>query len=87
VKRVPRRAIAWLIVVAAFAALHTASGQALASRDIVASVLVGRDPMTLLGAAVLLMSRLFLYLLAPGWAIHIAVRTWLERRNRGRERS
>lgn len=83
-KRARRSAVRWLITVAIAALLHFASGRALAGRDIVASLLVGREPSALLLAAVLLMSRLFLYLLAPGWALHIAVRTWLEKRIRDR---
>jgi hypothetical protein len=84
VRRARRSAVSWLIAVAIAALLHFSSGRALADRDIVASLLVGREPSALLLAVVLLLSRLFLYLLAPGWALHIAVRTWLEKRLRDR---
>jgi hypothetical protein len=79
VKRVPRGAIAWLVVVVAAFALHTIGGRVLAGEDVVAAVLVGRGATALLAAFVLVSSRLFLYLLAPAWALHVAVRAFLER--------
>jgi hypothetical protein len=74
-KQVPRSAVVWLVVVTAAGVVHAITGRVLGSRDLVAAVLMGRDPYLLLGALALLLSRLFLYLLAPGWALHIAVRS------------
>jgi hypothetical protein len=78
VKAIPRGAILWLVVVAAAGVVHAIMGRALADEDVVAAVL-RRDPEVVLAVAALLISRLFLYLLAPGWALYLAVRTLIER--------
>jgi hypothetical protein len=80
VKRVPRRAIAWAVAVAAALVLSSLCGRLLAERDIVSAVLSAREPQLVLAALALVLCRLFLYLLAPGWALYIALRTLLERR-------
>lgn len=76
----PRRSVAWGVCVGLALVVHTVCGRFLASRDIFASLLGAGDPLPAFAAAVLVGSRLFLYLLAPGWALHIVVRTALERR-------
>lgn len=78
----PRRAVAWAVCVGVALIVHTACGRFLASRDIFASLLGARDPGPAFCAALLVPARLFLYLLAPGWALYIAVRTVIERSRR-----
>lgn len=79
-KRARRSALAWLVFAIVAVALHVLAGRALAGTDIVAEVLVGRGAGSVLLAVALVSSRMYLFLLAPGWALHIAARTWLERR-------
>lgn len=81
-KPLPRRAVAWMVCVGIALFLHTICGRFLAGRDIFASLLGARDPGPAFCAALLVPARLFVYLLAPGWALHIAVRALLERRAR-----
>lgn len=77
-KAIPRRAILWLLAVAAAGVAHAITGRMLAEHDLVAAV-IRVDLRVVLAAAALMISRLFLYLLAPGWALYIATRTLIER--------
>jgi hypothetical protein len=82
-KLLPRRAVAWLVVMGAAAIAHTVCGRLVAGGDIIADALSGRGGRLLL-ALILVLLRLFLYLLAPGWALYIALRGALEHRLRSR---
>jgi hypothetical protein len=78
--RLPRRALVWLVLVALAAALHAALGRVVGDHDLVAIAVSRRDLWVLGAAALLLLARGFLYLLAPGWALYILVRPLIERR-------
>ncbi len=67
------------VATAAALLAHHVAGRVLAGRDIVQAVLAGDDLSTGALALVLLAARLFLYLLAPGWALHELVKIGLER--------
>jgi hypothetical protein len=76
----PRRALAWLVLVVLAATLHAVLGRVVGDRDLVAVAVSRRDLWVVVAAAALLLTRVFLYLLAPGWALYLAARTALERR-------
>jgi hypothetical protein len=66
---------AWLIVAAVITAgvVHALAGHHLAALDPIAALL-GRHPATAVVAAIgLTLARLFLYVVAPGWAACFAV--------------
>lgn len=79
-KRLPRRAVAWLATVGAAALLHELCGRYVAGHDLIVTLMSGRDSGVVPAAAGLVAARMFLVFLAPGWALHIAVRALLERR-------
>jgi hypothetical protein len=70
----------WLLFAGFAALVHAFCGRIVAGHDILAALLLHRDIPVLLAAAALVIARLFLFLLVPGWALHIAVRAWLLRR-------
>lgn len=55
--------------------VHWILGRVLASSDVLARVLVGRDVLTVLLVVATLGIRLFLYLVAPGWALFVLARS------------
>ncbi len=75
-----RRAISCAAAVGAALLVHAVTGRLLVDRDVVLALLLGAWVETAALVAVLLASRLFLYLLAPGWALYVAVTLVLERR-------
>jgi hypothetical protein len=79
-----RRAIVWAASVAVAGATQVLCARFLAGRDIVAALLGGDLAQVGLAVAALLAARLFLFLLAPGWALYvlatIAVEGYVRRR-------
>jgi hypothetical protein len=64
--------------------VHRITSDLLAERDVILSLLVG-DRSFIVGLVVaLVVARLFLFLLAPGWLLHALVTLALERRLRAR---
>jgi hypothetical protein len=74
-----RRAVLWAIVVAMAGAAHALGGRFLAGRDVVVALFVESRMEIAVVLAVLLMARLFLFLLAPGWALYVVVALAVER--------
>jgi hypothetical protein len=74
-----KRALPCALAVAAALVVHTVAGHALAGHDVILALLTGQRWMTAALIAVLVAARLFLYLLAPGWALHVAAKILLER--------
>jgi hypothetical protein len=71
-------------IVAALA-VHGLAGRWLAGRDVVLALIAGERGWAVAAIAALLAARLFLFLLAPGWALYVLV-TMAEaryRRSRG----
>lgn len=75
-----KRAVRCAIAVGAALVAHTVAAHLLAGRDVVLAVLAGERGPTVALIAVLFAARLFLYLLAPGWVLHVAATVLLERR-------
>ncbi len=75
-----RRALPWAIAVALAGAAHVIAGRFLAGRDVVLAILVGGRVSVALVALALLLARLFLFLLAPGWALYVIVQAAIARR-------
>ena len=82
-----RRAIPWAVTVAIAAVVQAICGHLLAGRDVVLAILVGDRVVTVALIVALLAARLFLFLLAPGWALYLAATLALERRLKARDRS
>ncbi len=70
-----RRFVPWAVTTALALVVHELAGRLLAGRDPIEAFLAGRYLST--GALVLLLAgaRLFLFLLAPAWALH-RLATW-----------
>lgn len=85
-RHLPRGLVPWALLTVVAVLLDWALGRALFETDVIAAVLRLR-PAPLLAAAILYFLRLYLYFLAPAWALHLAVRTALERRMAGRRAS
>lgn len=75
--RWPPGTTTWLVFTLLAALAHAFCGRVAAGHDLVAAVLVHRDVLVILAAAALVIARMFLFFLAPGWALHIAVKAWL----------
>jgi hypothetical protein len=75
-----RPLLPWAVTVALAGAAHLLAGSYLAGRDVVLAILVGGRVSVALVVLVLLVSRLFLFLLAPGWALYLLARMALARR-------
>jgi hypothetical protein len=78
-KRRPRRSVAWLVTVILAGLLHLTLGRFVARNDLIVEIFSLR-PAVVLAAVVLVAARWYLLLFAPGWALHIAIRTALEHR-------
>ena len=74
-----RRAVVWAVMVALAGAVQALGGSFLAGRDVVVALLVESRPEVAGVIAVVLLARLFLFLLAPGWGLYVGVRFALER--------
>lgn len=74
-----KRAILCAVFVGLAAVAHAFAGHLLAGRDVVLSILAGDRGVTLVLVLVLLATRLFLYLLAPGWVLYVVAVHALER--------
>lgn len=75
--RWPPGTTAWLFSTVLAALVHAFCGRVAAGHDLVAAVLVHRDVLVILAAAALVIARMFLFFLAPGWALHLVVKAWL----------
>ncbi len=67
----------WLVFTILAALVHAFCGRLVAGHDIVAAALVHHDIPLVLAALALVVARLFLFFLAPGWALHIAAKAYL----------
>lgn len=76
-KRALRAAITWLVVVVLVYVIHSVISRYLAGRDIVAALLAERDSTVAMAALMAVLTRLFVFVLAPAWALHIAIITLL----------
>jgi len=79
-----RRAVVWAVMVAVAGAVQAPGGRFLAGRDVVVALLVESRPEVAAVIAVVLLARLFLYLLAPGWGLYLTATVAMERRGRRR---
>jgi hypothetical protein len=77
-----KRAVAWAVTVALAGAAHALCGRFLAGRDVVVALLVESRAEIVLVIAALLLARLFLFLLAPGWALYLIATLAVERYGR-----
>jgi len=78
--KVPRAFRVWLTFTVVALAVHVGLGRVVGGRDLIAALLVHHDVPLALGAVALILARFALFLLAPGWALHIAVTTYLASR-------
>ena len=78
--KVPPAVRAWLTFTVVALAVHVALGRLVGGRDLIAGLLVHHDVALGLGAVALVLARFALFLLAPGWALHVAVTTYLSSR-------
>ena len=83
-KRLPRGALSCILVIASAALIHLAATRLLATRDLLAAVLTRFDPLGVLAAFALLSTRLFLFLLAPGWVLYVLAAHLLGKRSAAR---
>jgi len=74
-----KRARPCAVAVAAALVVHTLAGHALAGHDVILALLTGARRTTAALIAALVAARLFLFLLAPGWALFVAAKILLER--------
>ena len=79
-----RRAVVWAVMVALAGAVQALGGRFLAERDVVVALLVESRPEVAAVILGVLLARMFLFLLAPGWGLYAAVSFALERRARRR---
>lgn len=78
--KIPRAARVWLVSTLVVLALHIALGRVVGGRDLIAALLVRHDVLLAIEAVLLILARLYLFLLAPGWALHVAVTAYLASR-------
>lgn len=74
-----RRALPCAVAVVTALAVQALAGRLLAGRDVVLALLGGSQGPTPALIAALVGARLFLFLLAPGWALHVAMKALVER--------
>jgi hypothetical protein len=74
-----RRARMFAIAVASAAIVHAIAGRHLGAVDPIGSLLGRGDAGVVIAAIGVAGARLFLFFVAPGWALHIAVRALLRR--------
>jgi hypothetical protein len=80
-----KRALPCAVTVATALAVHTLTGHALAGHDVILALIHGDRWRTVALLTALVAARAFLFLLAPGWALHVAAKILLDRyRNRVR---
>jgi hypothetical protein len=79
-----KRAFVCGMMVALAALVHALAGRYLAGHDVVLALLVGGRVGAALVVLALLLARLFLYVLAPGWALYVGVMLAVERYRRPR---
>jgi hypothetical protein len=68
------------VVTAIAAVVHAVAGRWLADRDVVLALLVGERGWAVAAIVALVAARLFLFLLAPGWALYVLGTMALSRR-------
>jgi hypothetical protein len=74
-----RRAVLCAATIVASLVVHTVAGRWLAGRDVVLAVLASERGWAIAAIAALLAARLFLFLLAPGWALYVLITVALAR--------
>lgn len=74
-----RRVRALAIAVAAAAIVHAIAGRHLGAVDPIARMVEHRDAGVVIAAIWVAVARLFLFFVAPGWALHMALRALLRR--------
>ena len=80
-KRLPRGAVAWLVVTAASMLLHAGAGRWLADHDPIAGLL-RLEASTVVAGGVLILTRLVLYFVVPGWLLYLVTDQLVTRRFR-----
>lgn len=75
-----RRAMAWLIATAPALLAELGAAHAVARRDVLAALLSHPDPHVLALLVVLLGTRLYLLLVAPGWLLFVVAEAVVARR-------
>jgi hypothetical protein len=78
VKQLPRGTKAWLICASIGLAIHTIAAQILFPIDLI-KALQSRSQGPLMALTFLLVARIFLYFVVPGWGVYLFARTLLER--------
>lgn len=68
-----RPAARWAASVTLALALHALLGRFLARHDVIGAVVTARSPWPVLAALAIVLLQVFLYFLAPAWAIHLLV--------------
>lgn len=76
-KQLPRGTKTWLICVAIGLAIHTIANFLLFPVDLILA-LQGRSQGPLAALTFLIFARIFLFFIAPGWGLYLALRSLLE---------
>ena len=81
-----RPGVGWAVVTATAGVVHALGAHVVAGTDVVLAVLIGGRLEIGLVVLALLVARLFLFLLAPGWALYVLVTMGMARHAERRSR-
>jgi hypothetical protein len=79
-KRLPRGSVACAVTIVCAAVVHALATRLLVERDLLFAVTTRFDVVTVLAGVAALTTRLFLFLLAPGWVLYVVATHFLATR-------